>query len=282
MSDAKDYFYAVGGERKGPVKFDELKKLAVSGELNRGDKIWHKGMAAWELAGKNDQLFADLPPDLEDESPGEPPPLEDIPKELNFDPRDWRKEKGSGSKMLFRPMERKAVAGVFLLHIAITALGYVVAAMPVSGYDRSQHEFVGGVLIAVGGILYVGGFVQYLIIHYRFWSAIPKEIAATTPGLAIGLLFVPIFNLYWYFVSFYSLAKNVNQTLEERGIKSDRVNAELAIAMAICLLMTALPTVGLFAVVGAIIFLLVYMRAVALALESLRSHEKFFKRKVGM
>ncbi|MCL2120465.1 MAG: hypothetical protein FWH27_18790, partial [Planctomycetaceae bacterium] len=44
-------------------------------------------------------------------------------------------------------------------------------------------------------------------------------IARTTPGKAVGFLFIPIFNFYWIFVAFRGLGKNMNETLRRYGIQ---------------------------------------------------------------
>jgi len=44
------------------------------------------------------------------------------------------------------------------------------------------------------------------ILHYQCWHALPIEYRATSPGKAVGYLFIPVFNLYWVFVSWVKLA----------------------------------------------------------------------------
>ena len=52
------WFYTANGERLGPVSKDQLRELAVSGQLNpRLDLCWTKGMAEWLPAGEIDGLF---------------------------------------------------------------------------------------------------------------------------------------------------------------------------------------------------------------------------------
>ena len=60
------YYYAVGKDRRGPVGMSELQRLARNGELDRSDKVWRKGMDKWTEAGEIAEIYADLPPDLED------------------------------------------------------------------------------------------------------------------------------------------------------------------------------------------------------------------------
>src|SRR6266852_5492001 len=45
--------------------------------------------------------------------------------------------------------------------------------------------------------------VLTMSLWYRMWSAIQDGHARTTPGKAVGLMFVPLFNVYWMFVAFW-------------------------------------------------------------------------------
>jgi len=50
------------------------------------------------------------------------------------------------------------------------------------------------------------------ILHYQLWSAIPENARSTTPGKAVGFLFIPFFNLYWYFPSYVGLTTSIKKT----------------------------------------------------------------------
>lgn len=56
-------------------------------------------------------------------------------------------------------------------------------------------------------LLIVPSLVFGSILHYQCWHALPLEYRATTPGRAIGFLFIPIFNFYWAFVSWGKLSE---------------------------------------------------------------------------
>ena len=45
------------------------------------------------------------------------------------------------------------------------------------------------------------------LLLFRCWKALPEAHRKTTPGKAVGFLFIPFFNFYWAFVSFPALAK---------------------------------------------------------------------------
>jgi hypothetical protein len=44
------------------------------------------------------------------------------------------------------------------------------------------------------------------IMHYRCWDALSPSQRRTTPGKAVGFLFIPFYNFYWVFVSYRGLA----------------------------------------------------------------------------
>src|SRR5688572_19301652 len=41
--------------------------------------------------------------------------------------------------------------------------------------------------------------IANLVMIYKMWAALPPSHARTSPGKAVGLLFVPLFNIYWMF-----------------------------------------------------------------------------------
>lgn len=264
MSDPKDYFYAVGGQRKGPFKFDELKKLAVSGELSRTDKIWHKGMPAWESAGHHDELFADLPPDL-DEPPevDEPPPLDDE------DEIDWASAVQHRHKARFMARERLIVTVTMPMAVLLVGLGEVV-----SPSLESLMLFRG-----LGLILYAGGYVQFLIVHYHSWAMLPPKVATTTPGKAVGFLFIPVFHFYWVFVSFYNLASDANRTLEALKVKNQRVNPGIGTGLAISWILMSFPEIWPLAVVASIVMTLLLIQQVAPVMDAIEEHQKRSRRR---
>jgi hypothetical protein len=81
------------------------------------------------------------------------------------------------------------------------------------------------------------------VLHYKLWKMIPREIARTTPGKAVGFLFIPFFNWYWQFVSYVGLSQDMNTTLRSRGIQ---YLANEGVAYICCILFLAyciLPTI---------------------------------------
>lgn len=61
------FFVAINGQQQGPFDFNQLKQMAVGGQLNRESLVWMQGMSNWTQAGQvqalND-IFAAVPPPL--------------------------------------------------------------------------------------------------------------------------------------------------------------------------------------------------------------------------
>ena len=51
------YYYLHGGERFGPVSFEQLKELAAAGKLAPDDSVWQEGMRNWVRASTVPDLF---------------------------------------------------------------------------------------------------------------------------------------------------------------------------------------------------------------------------------
>ncbi len=72
-------------------------------------------------------------------------------------------------------------------------------------------------------VLSVIGTVFGMMFLYQCWSLIPKKNRSAWPGQYVGFLFVPFYNLYWMFPSYYGLVRRQEALLpegkrENRGI----------------------------------------------------------------
>lgn len=244
------YFYAVGDRRNGPVSFAALRDLATKGELGRAAKVWCQGMKEWQAADSVTKLFDDLPPDLLPETVAVlPPPLlmeESKPESL------WAKScprvERSGAE--FMKKERQIfIAGYPIGLVFALVAGYL-------GQDSSDANMAGIVICALLGTgALILAFVNWLTLHHRLWKLLPPAMAETTPAKAVGLFFVPLFNVYWCFVTFKGLATGANKTLAALGERevhcSDGLALAFSIAQACALSLGAVvPILGLIAAIA--------------------------------
>jgi len=88
--------------------------------------------------------------------------------------------------------------------------------------------------------------VFFMIWHYHNWDLLDKDLRKTTPGKAVGYLFIPFYNFYWIFVSYIWLWEGLN-AMGKRYMSKDWVEMSLGIpiAFAILVLLSAIPFVGI-------------------------------------
>ena len=80
----------------------------------------------------------------------------------------------------------------------------------IGGQETLEHRF--WFVIA-----WIVSTVFWSLLHYHCWNALPAKHRATSPGKAVGYLFIPFYSIYWAFISFPKLADGVNAWRAEKG-----------------------------------------------------------------
>ena len=50
------------------------------------------------------------------------------------------------------------------------------------------------------------------------WDSIQDGYARTSPGKAVGFLFIPLFNLYWIFLAIWGFSQDFNRYIKRHGM----------------------------------------------------------------
>jgi hypothetical protein len=119
--------------------------------------------------------------------------------------------------------------------------------------DETDAIAIGGILLFVASaICFFAAFIASLVKIYRAWDLIQPlrqldwtENEMTTPGSAVGRLFVPVYNLYWTFRAIHGLATKANKYMVLSGIRGRSMNEGLAQAYCILNVCSAIPFVYL-------------------------------------
>jgi len=129
-----------------------------------------------------------------------------------------------------------------------------------AGSDRE----IAGILLFPAMLPALVSFVFQLVLLYRLWEAIQDGRAQTTPGAAVGLLFVPFFNLYWIFQAYWGWTQDYNRLRESRGLRMLRPAPEgLAMSFCVFAVLGGLPFVGIvLMLVGMVLGLLFFSSAI--------------------
>ena len=95
----------------------------------------------------------------------------------------------------------------------------VIANLMLLSANVSGGETPAGiVLLLIGLLLSIYGGIVAMILWYKAWETIQDGNARTTPGKAIGFLFIPIFNFYWIFQAFLGFSKDYNSYVKRHNI----------------------------------------------------------------
>ncbi|WP_412973320.1 hypothetical protein [Glaciecola sp. MF2-115] len=172
----------------------------------------------------------------ESAQPIQPPPLKITTKtkaQTNVKPK-------------FKKVNSKLLISFYLISVLGT-LGAFVSGQLTAIFDPSGELFaVESMLFTIIYFLfYMATIVIFCISLYRAWEVLQNTTARTSSGLAVGLLFVPVFNVYWVFQSLWGWSKDYQlfTTYHEKGTMP-YVNKQIFLAQCVLLPMLAIPIVN--------------------------------------
>jgi len=123
--------------------------------------------------------------------------------------------------------------------VLMLPFGLIVGSVEAAGgvHPTRQEDFFKTMLplmmmFYIGYIGTIGGAVFGCMLLYQLWKLIPRDIARTTPGKAVGFSFIPLYHFYWIFVAYKGLGEDMNKTLLRHGIQY-RVNEGLGLTASI-------------------------------------------------
>jgi len=126
------------------------------------------------------------------------------------------------------------------LPIALVIVSWFCLISSFFGYEQGVNIYILARVIAAIG---------FLVLLYRFWQVLQVENLATTPFLAIILLFIPIVNLFWIFRVFWGWMLSYNKVISKFHLNVSPLRPGLGFAASIAPLLIA----GGFLFVGDVI-----------------------------
>lgn len=296
MSNAQWFYSDAQQQQLGPVTFEQIQQLAASGQIQPTTLIWNEGMPNWTAASQVNGVYnpAAVPaaaapvagPQANPyATPGSAQPM--------GAPVGGSYPIPSVKKVSYPLFLITFLAGI-ILYFAAIGIFIASAASAASKIEASQdppiqietiddleafnvqqeartqeqadllmEEFpvaaigVGGVgllLMIVAGIL-------GMICLYRAWCCVQPGGARSTPGKAVGFLFIPFFNIYWIFVAFYGWAQDWTriQASHSNLATMPRVSPPLFLTTLIVAFCVIIPILGFVALIAYPILYLIVM-----------------------
>jgi hypothetical protein len=102
--------------------------------------------------------------------------------------------------------------------------------------------------LLIASFLLVYGVVIFCLLIYRMWAVIQDSHARTTPGKAVGFLFIPFFNLYWAFQALPGFATDYTRYVERYSLTNPKLPQGLFITYVILCFTAWIPVLGLILV----------------------------------
>ena len=247
---AESYFFVdQTNETVGPISWEVLLQLANAGAVSAETPTASGGSSDWvpfsELRAHVEARLK-LPPvpgskvgnlseGADTRTAGEPRPADEQPG----------KKAGVRPAPLEETVRKEAIQwdAALLLTALVTSLGMSSDIATIAGKSAASEGFaVVGLLVLIPAVIFGS------ILHYRCWHALPIEYRATSPGKAVGYLFIPFYNLYWAFISWVKLADGYEGWQRESNITGPHGLKGLGVTQAVffCLPFLLLPALPLF------------------------------------
>jgi hypothetical protein len=222
------WHYQKDNQPTGPIDFSEVEALIHKSQITRSTKVWREGMADWQPAIETElqSVFSqNMPPPVAPPSIAPSPPIYQ-----------------TASSQISPAGDVKRLDNWFLTFWICMAAG-----IPLSF-----------IIIGVGGI--IAAIVFYCFIIHKLWSLIPMNVAKTTPGKAVGFMFIPFFNLYWSFVAFHGLAQALNAETKRNLIPNKVINEGMSLTYCILMCCSVIPFLGIFTSIAGIVIWIITLK----------------------
>lgn len=76
--------------------------------------------------------------------------------------------------------------------------------------------------------------IAFFVLLYKAWQAIQDGQVRTTPGQAVGFMFIPFFNLYWMFVAIWGWAQDYNGYKARHNVPGEAMSEGMFLAYLVC------------------------------------------------
>lgn len=115
-------------------------------------------------------------------------------------------------------------------------------------------------LFALAALALLYAEILGLVFCYKMWASIQDGHARTSPGKAIGFLFIPLFNVYWVFQVIWGFSKDYNAYVDRYAINTKKLAEGLFLACCILPFTAWIPFLG---IATGVAYLVVFMIVVS-------------------
>ena len=122
----------------------------------------------------------------------------------------------------------------------------------------SNDDYFGQFLMVFGIAWMIYSVVMSVILLYKIWEAIQDGNVRTTPGRAIGFMFIPFFNMYWGFQSLWGWSVDFNKYIKEKGVDTPAISEGVTLSICILTICSLIPILNLFSWIPLMVLLIIF------------------------
>ncbi|MCW1883446.1 DUF4339 domain-containing protein [Luteolibacter flavescens] len=267
MSQDTQWFVSQEDQQLGPYTGDQMLSFAQGGNITRESLVWAEGMAEWLPAGRIDGLFPAAvkvaaatakpvpaarvataqpsgPMRAGATTPGRATQPAARSGQATAAAATQTAQAQGGNAVFPRPPVPLAsfglYAGTVAAAVVLALVGGLTIFMAARHPESIQPDPALGIITLVcfslAGLCLIAAQVFALMNLYRAWFCLSRAGATVTPGMAVGLLFVPLFNVYWLFRAYYGFAQEWNRITHffEDTRRGPKMSEGVFLAFCIC------------------------------------------------
>jgi len=186
------WYYELNQKAFGPVSNETIAEELKAGRITRMTLIWRQGWPQWKHLGET-ELAGTTPPPVA--AVNIPPAYVAVQKKRKIDSR-------SLTSLFWWWFGLNLFCFPFYTLILFAYKDFPAPNLPIIG------------LMALCWVPLVAGAVLQYILVYKLWQVVQDGFARTSPGQAVGFMFIPYFNYYWFLPAYYGLAKDLNSYID--------------------------------------------------------------------
>ena len=160
-------------------------------------------------------------------------------------------------------MSKKLYLGALAVTLALLLLSLIpfVALVLFSPGSNWLHDTLGStdnwqtanililsLVICTAALFLVVQMIITVLLLYKMWAAIQDGRPRTTPGKAIGFLFIPFFSVYWIFQVWGGYPADYNSYVERHRPDLPRLNSGPYVAYPVLIVLSVIPFLNILTV----------------------------------
>lgn len=186
------WYYELNQKAFGPVSNETIAEELKAGRITPQTLVWRQGWPQWKHLGET-ELAGTTPPPIA--AANIPPAYVAVQKKSKID--------------------SSSLTSLFWWWFGLNLFCLPFYALILFAYKDfpTPNVPIMGVMVLSWVPLVAGAVLQYILV-YKLWQVVQDGFARTSPGQAVGFMFIPYFNYYWFLPAYHGLAKDLNAYID--------------------------------------------------------------------